>query len=89
MEAKQVSRLTHALIHLGEFDALYLQELVKIQFIEPTINIRANVFCALPEDADIVRGFVKVGGGSGLLSMIVPEAQRSVPSYFTKSPIRC
>lgn len=32
-------------------------------------------FCALPEDADIVRGFVKVGGGSGLLSMMVPEAQ--------------
>lgn len=41
-------------------------------------------FCALPEDADIVRGFVKVGGGSGLLSMIVPEAQRSFTAYFNK-----
>lgn len=41
--------------------------------------------CAfLPDDADIVRGFVKVGGGSGLLSMIVPEAQRSFTSYFTR-----
>lgn len=41
--------------------------------------------CVLPDDADIVRGFVKVGGGSGLLSMIVPEAQRSVTSYFTRA----
>lgn len=40
--------------------------------------------CALPEDADIVRGFVKVGGGSGLLSMIVPEANRSFTPYFIK-----
>lgn len=32
--------------------------------------------CVLPDDADIVLGFVKVAGGSGLLSMIVPEAQR-------------
>lgn len=39
-------------------------------------------FCALPEDADIVRGFVKVGGGSGLLSMIVPETHRSCTSCF-------
>lgn len=39
---------------------------------------------SLPEDADIVRGFVKVGGGSGLLSMIVPEAHRSFTPYFTK-----
>lgn len=39
-------------------------------------------FCALPEDADIVRGFVKVGGGSGLLSMIVPETHRSRTWYF-------
>lgn len=30
----------------------------------------------LPEDADIVRGFEKVEGGSGLLSMMVPEVQR-------------
>lgn len=32
--------------------------------------------CVLPDDADIVLGFVKVAGGSGLLSMIVPMAQR-------------
>lgn len=36
--------------------------------------------CVLPDDADIVRGFV--GGGSGLLSMIVPEIQRSFTSYL-------
>lgn len=40
--------------------------------------------CVLPDEADIVLGFVKVGGGSGLLSMIVPETQRSFPSYFTR-----
>lgn len=39
--------------------------------------------CVLPDDADIVLGFVKVAGGSGLLSMIVPEAQRSFTPYFT------
>lgn len=32
--------------------------------------------CVLPDDADIVLGFVKVAGGSGLLSMIVPTAER-------------
>lgn len=37
--------------------------------------------CVLPDEADIVRGFVKVGGGSGLLSMMVPKAKRS---YFTR-----
>lgn len=31
--------------------------------------------CVLPAEADIVRGFEKVAGGSGLLSMIVPEIQ--------------
>lgn len=36
-----------------------------------------SVFLILPDDADMVRGFEKVGGGSGLLSMIVPKAQRS------------
>lgn len=41
--------------------------------------------CVLPDDADIVRGFEKVGGGSGLLSMIVPEIQRSFTSYFTRA----
>lgn len=30
----------------------------------------------LPDDADIVLGFVKVAGGSGLLSIIVPTAKR-------------
>lgn len=42
-----------------------------------------SVFVCLPEEADIVLGFVKVGGGSGLLSMIVPEEQTSF-SYFTR-----
>lgn len=31
--------------------------------------------CSLPEDTDIVRGFEKVEGGSGLLSMMVPEVK--------------
>lgn len=40
--------------------------------------------CVLPADADIVRGFEKVAGGSGLLSMIVPEIQKPFTSYFTR-----
>lgn len=39
--------------------------------------------CVLPDDADIVLGFVKVAGGSGLLSMIVPMAQRPFTFLFT------
>lgn len=39
--------------------------------------------CVLPDDADIVLGFVKVAGGSGLLSMIVPKAQRPFTFLFT------
>lgn len=39
--------------------------------------------CVLPDDADIVLGFVKVAGGSGLLSMIVPTAQRAFTFLFT------
>lgn len=41
--------------------------------------------CFLPDDADIVLGFVKVGGGPGLLSMIVPEAQRSFIIFYQKN----
>lgn len=37
---------------------------------------------AIPDDADIVLGFVKVAGGSGLLSMIVPTAERPFIAGF-------
>lgn len=48
------------------------------------IQLNVSIFgCVLPDDADIVLGFVKVAGGSGLLSMIVPTAQRPFIFLFT------
>lgn len=82
MEAKQVSQLTRVLTHLVEFDVLYLKKRAKIERANDrschVLYLQENdcCVCVLPDEADIVRGFEKVGGGSGLLSMIVPETQR-------------
>lgn len=38
----------------------------------------------LPDEADIVLGFVKVAGGSGLLSIIVPTAERSFIAIYVR-----
>lgn len=76
------------LTHLDESDALCLQKSNKQTKKQKCMNclgysthMTKSIYlcvcvCVLPDDADIVLGFVNVAGGSGLLSMIVPMAQR-------------
>lgn len=81
MEAKQVSQLLRGPTHLPGFDAVCLEGKFKEKNYladHRMLGIRHKwTIYSLPEDADIVRGFEKVEGGSGLLSMMVPECKYS------------